>query len=549
MRIGLSSAQDFLALLVRRKWWIIAPFLALSPAVAILTYFLPGIFVSEALILVQPRDVPEKFVMDLIAGSTQERLSTIEQTLRSRTNLVQILREFENRLPEFRPLDMDARVERLNNQIQIKFQLEEGRSGNGEVTSFRMSYQNQNPALAQQIASKLTTLFIEQDHRVRETQVFGTTEFLSSELQKVAEQLSATDKQLAELKSSNQFELPTQLEANLRTLDRLSLQRQSNTEALDRNAALRLNLERQIAETPELLGQISSGAAGGTPASAIAPDPRIEEYRKAQLEYEEAAAMFTPKHPQVQSAKARLDRLAAQLPPHVPAGGTNVTAPPKGTATTNPVAPNPLYQKLIAQLQEVKSESEILLKEKTFIESEIQKFSRRVENTPQSEERMAEVLRRNASLQKQSDELKAKLAEAQLAQSLEGRQKGSQFVIIDSANYPLRPTKPNKSTILIEGIIASLVIAIGFAVVMDVARQRVWTQTEIEAFWGAPVLIEIPEILTDSDVAVQRKRNLIFTASSVGATAAYCVCLYLMYMKHAFILQRLDPVLQKLLYK
>src|SRR5438046_2118356 len=98
MRIGLTSAQDFLALLVRRKWWIVAPFLALSSASAVLISFLPGVFVSEALILVQPRDVPEKFVMDLIAGSAQERLNTIEQTLRSRTNLLQILREFEDRL-------------------------------------------------------------------------------------------------------------------------------------------------------------------------------------------------------------------------------------------------------------------------------------------------------------------------------------------------------------------------------------------------------------------------------------------------------------------
>jgi len=548
MRIGLSSAQDILALVVRRKWWIVAPFIALSSAAAILIHFLPGIYVSEALILVQPRDVPEKFVMDLIAGSTEERLSTIEQTLRSRTNLIQIIREFEDRLPELRRLDMDAKVDRLNNQIQIKFQVEDGKAIKVGLTSFRMSYQNQNPALAQQIASKLTTLFIEQDHRVRETQVFGTTEFLSSELQKVTEQLSVSDKELAELKSSNQFELPAQLEANLRTLDRLSLERQRNAEGVDRNAALRLSLERQIAETPETLVQPSLGAPGGVPAPAQ-QDPRIEEYRKAQAEYEEVAAVFTPRHPQVQAAKARLERLQAQLSKNVPAGSPNVTVPVLPATPTKSTAPNPLYQKLVAQLDEVKAESQILLKEKSYIESETQKFGRRVENTPQSEERLANALRRNASLLKQSDDLKAKLAEAQLAQSLEGRQKGSQFVIIDSANYPLRPTKPNKLTFFIAGILASLVAAIGFAVAVDVARQKIWLQTEVEALWGAPVLIEIPEILTDSDVAAQRKRRFLFTASSMGATAAYCVCLYLLYMKHVAILQRLDPVLQRLVYK
>lgn len=197
----------------------------------------------------------------------------------------------------------------------------------------------------------------------------------------------------------------------------------------------------------------------------------------------------------------------------------------------------------------MKSESEILLKEKSYIASEIQKFSQRVENTPQSEQRMAEVLRRNTSLQKQSDDLKAKLSEAQLAQSLEGREKGSQFVIIDPPNFPLQPTKPNKLILLLVGIFASLVIAIGFAVAVDVGCQKVWTQTEIEAFWGTPVLIDVPEILTDSDVALQRRTKFVQAAASVGAAAAYSFCLYLMYIKHASILQHLDPLLQKVVYK
>jgi len=78
--------------------------------------------------------------------------------------------------------------------------------------------------------------------------------------------------------------------------------------------------------------------------------------------------------------------------------------------------------------------------------------------------------------------------------------------------------------VLTGGVIASLLIAIGFAVVVDVARQRFRTQSEIEAFWGTPVLIEIPRILTDSDVAVQRKKKFLFAAYSAGTTA-YCVCL------------------------
>src|SRR5438105_11408533 len=116
MRIGLNSPQDLLALIARRKWWVIGPFVALSCAVAVLTYVLPKTYVSETLILVRPRDVPQDFVKDLIAGTAQQRLRAIEQTVLSRTNLVQILREFGDKLPEFQRLNMDERVLKLRDQ-------------------------------------------------------------------------------------------------------------------------------------------------------------------------------------------------------------------------------------------------------------------------------------------------------------------------------------------------------------------------------------------------------------------------------------------------
>jgi succinoglycan biosynthesis transport protein ExoP len=548
MRIGLNSPQDLLALLVRRKWWVVAPFLAMSSAVFVLTLVLPATYVSETLVLVRPRDVPVQFVMDLIAGSTQQRLSTIEQTLRSRTTLVQILREFEDKLTEFKPLNMDARVSRLNDQIKITFQLEE--SGNQPaLTSFRIAYQNRDPGLAQQIANKLTTLFIEQDHRVRETQVFGTTEFLAAEVKKIEDDLGASDKQLMEFKRLNQFELPGQLETNLRTLDRLAIQRQSNVDALDRYAELRLNLERQISGTPEEISVTQVTTASAPPAAA--PNPLVEEYRKAQLDYEKLLAdRLTAKHPLVESAKARLDRLKELIPLEIalaeaPADSSESTA----NIAASRMVPNPLHASLMKQLQEVKSELAIREKERERIEAETQKYNIRVENTPETEQQIAEALRLNEDLQKQYNDLKGKLADAKLAESLEGRQRGGQFSIVDPANYPLVPSKPNKMMVLMGGIMASFVAALAIAVGVDVARQRIWTQSQIEAFWGVPILIDIPEILTDSDLARVRKKKYAYALSSVAAVAVYGVCLYVMYAKHSFILQQLDPVLQKLVYR
>jgi len=220
-RLNFTSAQDLLALFIRRRWWLVWPFVALSAAVALFTYMLPMVYVSDTLILIRPRDVPNEFVKDLIAGTTEQRLSAIEQRVLSRTNLVQILNEFDGQLPEYQRLNMDDKVSKLRDMIKISFDVDKRMGAPLPVTYFHVSYQNRGPELAQKIASKLASLFIEQDNRAREDQVFGTTEFLNAELDKVGVQLKESETKLKELKERRRYELPDQLEANLRTLDRL----------------------------------------------------------------------------------------------------------------------------------------------------------------------------------------------------------------------------------------------------------------------------------------------------------------------------------------
>src|SRR4029079_1865473 len=104
--LNLNGPQAVMALMVRRKWWIIVPFIGLSAAVALLTYMLPKMYVSQSRILIRPRDVPTDFVKDLVAGTTEQRLSVIAQTVLTREHLVQILNSSLNDVPEFRNLNM-----------------------------------------------------------------------------------------------------------------------------------------------------------------------------------------------------------------------------------------------------------------------------------------------------------------------------------------------------------------------------------------------------------------------------------------------------------
>jgi polysaccharide biosynthesis transport protein len=545
MKIGIKSLQDFMAFLVRRKWWVIAPFVALSCIVAVLTKQLPRVYISDSLVLIRPRDVPTTFVMDLISGSTEQRLRSIQQTVLSRGNLVAILNEFGADLPEFRPLNIDEAVAKLRNQIKVDFDMGRDASGAPIVTSFRISYQHKSPEMAQKIDSKLTSLFIEQDSRARATHVYGTTDFLAAELEKKTAELKESDERLKVLKSRFQSELPEQLETNLRFLDRLNDEKRSNGEALDRAANQRFTLQEIIADTQEFLP-----LPPPTPAAAR-KKARIEEYRTAKANFERLQALLKPTHPDLQSAQALISRLKARLSPDE----LDAAAKADKEEEEDPATPestkyqNPEHKRLSADLRALDTEMKLRQADKARIEADIAKYTRKVENTPQVELELVEAVRQNGDLRAYTAELSTYLNKAQVSQSLESKQRGSQFMIIDPANYPLEPAKPNKVAVLIGGVAFSLAVSIGIALLVDIARQRVWTQSEIESLWGVPVMVDIPQILTDSDLAVVRRKKWVFAASSLAAMAVFSVCLYGIYLKHNSILQHLDPVLQRLVYR
>src|SRR6185295_915675 len=103
--------------------------------------------------------------------------------------------------------------------------------------------------------------------------------------------------------------------------------------------------------------------------------------------------------------------------------------------------------------------------------------------------------------------------------------------------------------VLAMGCLASFALSIGFAFIVDLARQRIWTQSEIETLWNVPVMVDIPAIVTDADQVVLRKKKLAFATFFLAAFAVYTVFLYGVYLKQHYILQQLDPVLQTLVYR
>jgi polysaccharide biosynthesis transport protein len=534
-----SGLNDYLAVFVRRRWLVVLTFIALAAFATLLSSTVPKTYRSETMLQVQQREVPTEFVKDLIAGTTSQRLSAIEQTVLSRTILLRIISEFGDGMAGYAGLNDDLRVIKLRSQIDIELVSKRVGREDMPVANVRIAYKDRNPELAQKIAARLAALFIEQESHTRETQVFGTTEFLTSELAKVADQLRESEGRLKVLQERYRYELPSELQTNLRTLDRLQLQKASNVEALDRYMTMQLNLERLMSETPATFTRETAPAPANA-ASAPAEKPLVASYRKKELEYKELLAKYPDKYPSVQSLKEELEKIKKEIPPEDFAA-VEQAAP----VTVN--VPNPAYQKIEAQLREVKTEIGIREREKKGIDAEMALYTKRVQAAPGVQQEMDAITRANGDLNKQHEDLKGKLSEAKLAESLESRQKGGQFMIVDQANLPIEPITPSRKKFLLLCCVVSLAISLAVAFAAGILDQKIWTQSEVERFLEAPVLVEIPRIATASDIRKIRKTKILHAGVAVLFMGVYLGGLCYIYMRHSNALRVLDPVMEQLM--
>ena len=84
-------------LIVKRRWYILVPFLIAVMVGIGLAIKLPRIYEASTLILIQPQRVPEEYVQSIVTSDAGERINTLSQQILSRTNMEKIIAEFTNK--------------------------------------------------------------------------------------------------------------------------------------------------------------------------------------------------------------------------------------------------------------------------------------------------------------------------------------------------------------------------------------------------------------------------------------------------------------------
>lgn len=485
-----KTVFDQFAVFIHRKWLFITPLIIGTVAGLAVSFQLPEKYSSTTLILVEEQQVPEEYVTPTDKTPFNQRLNVISQQILSRTRLDKIIKEFglysqqgPGLIDRAKSLitgsaseapTPDDIIEQMRGDIQFTVIGEQNprKQQSSGGNAFSITYSGEDPQTTMQVTNTLSSLFIEENLKVREQYAEGTSEFLASELDMAQQELSQLEQRLKDFKQARMGTLPSQLDANLRTLDRLQLELQTVTASLRTNADRKLVLEEQMKyNAPVAVSRAVQSSIAG-------------ELESARAELGQMLSIFKESYPDVIILKKRINDLERQLQGEAQAGGeehsTEEYAPPR--------VAHPSYAELMA----VKSQITTLTRREANIRKQLDEYTARVELTPASEQQLTDLQRDyDISLQNYQTLLEKKMS-ARLSENLEKRQKGARFRVVDPANLPQSPDQPNKPLVISLGTLAGAAAGIGLVFVFEFLNPAFRKPEDFEGVIDSPVLTSIP---------------------------------------------------------
>ena len=468
------TVADYLVMLKRHKWALIA-FVVLCPIAGyVASFFVPKEYTSQTVILVEQPAIPDQAISEISSADLKQRLTTLQEQILSRSRLEAMIAKFNLFAEDRKSVPMEALVDRLRRKISVTPVKPMAESNSTQLPGFTIKVANDDPALAQKLCSEVSSMFLGENRRLRHEQAEETTVFLTQELEDAKTKLDERDAKLAEFKKHYLGELPDDQQANLGILSGLNNQLDAATQAL-----IRAQQDKTFAET-----MLQQQIASHTDNSAETLQKQLND---RQTELAALQNKYTAEHPDVLKLKASIADLKEKI------AASNQAAPAQAQASAT--APStPEIEQLRAQVHQYDS----IIKEQTAQQREVQRkiamYEGRVQLSPTVEEQYKQLTRDHQAASDFYNSLLKKRSESAMTADINHQKQAREFRVLDAANLPASPSFPNHMYFGLGGLGVGLFLGLGLMVLGEARDKTLRTEQDVEFFLQLPTLANIPSI-------------------------------------------------------
>jgi len=264
------------------------------------------------------------------------------------------------------------------------------------------------------------------------------------------------------------------------------------------------NLQKQLVEANAPVLSISKPGESEIKINL----PANQKILIRQKELDSLLIRYSEKHPDVMRLRAEIVAIEKELAAERGKAG-------KVVSSKQPFD-NPLKQIIEEQIDSLKSSITAIQTSNGELKNAIAVQQKRLENTPMRGIELTKVTRTYDITLRKYQDLLAKGLESQLSENLEKKQKGEQFQVIDPANLPLSPFKPNRPFILLGGLVAGIIGGLAAAFLRDLLDRSFQNSDDLAGFIDLPILATIPTIITRGAVLDRRRSQGLLGISTLG---------------------------------
>jgi len=309
--------------------------------------------------------------------------------------------------------------------------------------------------------------------------------------------------------------LPALLQLNIQSLQNLELKQEGLQENLLQKKERREFIKLQLANMPEA-------------SKDITDQKKLEEL---ETHLAKLRSQYTETYPDVVSLKAEISELRRKI-----------AEKPVSSSNGTEYIDNPTYVNLKGQLSSIDSEINSLQRQIAEYSKKAEDYRKRIETSLRVEEEYKSLIMTRDNIQAKYSDLMHKLMEAKVSFGLEEEQKGERFTLIDAANYPEAPYKPNRLMIIMLGFVAGITLGTGMVALQEYGDHSIRDVDMLAQTTGFPVLGSIPVVVTKEDIARNKKQRMIILL--VIIIGIVCALGALNYFFSAEVSQLLDKILQ-----
>lgn len=488
--------REYWNVIRRSKWLILSLTLGTALLTSVVVHFIPNTYRATTVVLVDPRKVPDSVVMSTVTSGIGDRLATLRQQVLSTSRLGQII-DSMNLYSDMRgKKSKDELIERMRKDIEVEIMANGGSQGMG---AFKISFNSRDPVQAAAVTNKLASVFIEENVKAREQEVVGTAEFIDHELEDANRDLKQKEDMIRNIKTQYASSLPESQLAHVQAINSGQIELRSELDAMARAQQQKVYLQN-------------------SPQPVVKSDPTQPAPLEAQLTRQEAQlqdlrARYGDNHPDVRRLRTEVQDLRQRASREVKSSGSSSS---KGTAQ------RPLDAQLAVLDDEIKSHQ----RRSEEVRKQISMHQQKIDQMPVLEQQLAAVMRDYETARDHYKMLLDRKFAADMSSNLETYQKGERFVVLDPAQVPKLPSRPNRFLLDVAGLAVGLGLSLLLAVFLELNDSTVKTEAEILSYVEAPVMAELPWIMTNTEQHRKRKRTTLGLAINGAMGVAY-VCMVL----------------------